>query len=184
MAPQWRRLSLDPGADFREAAVLALLYQEAERLVFPLIVRSEGPGPHSGQVAFPGGAVEGGETFVQAALREAREEIGLATDGVEVLGKLTPFGVNSSRFRITPVVAFLPERPCLTPSPAEVAEWFPVSIEELLDAGSKGTALVRHGAEEKAAPCYRFSGRVVWGATAIALAELEEVLRRAEAGIG
>lgn len=181
MAPEWRRGSIDPGADFRRSAVLVLLYPQDGSLRFPLIVRRPGPGPHGGQVALPGGALEAGETETEAALRETREELGIDCAASGVLGALTPLGIGVSRFRVAPIVACLPGTPEVRPSPAEVADWFPVALEELADARASGSAVVSHAGEEREAPCFRLSGRVVWGATAIVLAEFAEVVRTASA---
>ena len=180
MSPGWRSSSLEPETEYRKAAVLILLYPGHGSVEFPLIVRSAGPGPHGGQAALPGGALEPGETAAEAALRETREELGVDTSRVEVLGALTPLGVSVSRFSVTPIVAFSPERPVFKPAPAEVAECFYVSTEELIDEASKGRSPVLHDGRLLSVPCYRLGGRIVWGATAIALAEFEAILRRTE----
>lgn len=178
MSPEWGRSSLGPGEGYRPAAVLILLCPRERAAEFPLIVRSSGPGPHGGQVALPGGALEAGETAAEAALRETREELGVDTSRVEVLGALTPLGVSVSRFSVTPIVAFSPERPVFKPAPAEVAECFCLSTEELTDQESKDCSPIMHDGRLLSVPCYRLAGRIVWGATAMALAEFEAVLRR------
>lgn len=188
MCPPWRldsflRGDQTPGgsgaAPFRRASVLILLYPGEEGPSFPLIVRSGGKGPHAGQVALPGGGVEDGESGGEAALREAEEELGIVPECVELLGALTSFPVDVSRYAVTPFVGISASAPEFRPAPAEVASWFPVGCSELLDPGTMGTATVAHLGIESVVPCYRFSGRVVWGATAIALAEFAEALRRA-----
>ena len=182
MAPSWRRDTLDPSAaargGFRRASVLILLYPRNGELFFPLIVRSGGAGPHAGQIAFPGGAVEGSESDEEAALRESWEEMGTDPFRIEVCGALTPFAVSVSRYLVTPIVAVTAEVPDFRPNPVEVADWFPVAAESLLDARSLGTAAIPYEGGERSVPCFRFEGRVVWGATAIALAEFAELLRR------
>ncbi len=188
MCPPWRLDSFlrgdevpsgSGGSPFRRASVLILLYPGKEGPRFPLIVRSGGKGPHAGQVALPGGGVEDGESGGTAALREAEEELGVVPECVELLGALTSFPVDVSRYAVTPYVGIAAAAPEFRPAPAEVAAWFPVGCSELLDPGSIGTATVAHGSAEAVVPCYRFSGHVVWGATAIALAEFAEGLRRA-----
>lgn len=184
MAPPWRQVNLEPAQGYRHASVLILLYPEAGEFRFPLIVRSAGPGPHGGQIALPGGAREQNETAEETALREAEEEIGVVRENIEILGSLTPLGVTSSGFSVVPVVAWSPAPVAYCASPSEVAECFTVALPELLSPGAKGTATVRRGGQETSAPCYRFDGRVVWGATAIMLAEFEAVVARAEARCG
>lgn len=188
MCPPWRldsflrndqALGGTGGAAFRRASVLILLYPSAEGLSFPLIVRSVGKGPHSGQVALPGGGEEEGETAEAAALRETEEELGVDPESVDLLGAMTPFPVDVSRYTVTPFVGIAADAPAFRASPAEVASWFPVRAATLLDAGSIGTAAVPRGESESVVPCFRFSDRVVWGATAMALAEFAEALRRA-----
>src|SRR5437868_13084459 len=76
---------------------------------------------HSGQVSLPGGVVDPGETYEQAAMREAHEEVALALDHVRLLGRLTPLDIPGSGFRLHPIVATHPSRPQLTPSDDEVA---------------------------------------------------------------
>lgn len=186
MCPPWRRDAFLRGASapegtapFRRASVLILIYPGAEGPSFPLIVRSGGMGHHAGQVALPGGGVEAGESGGAAALREAEEELGIDPEGVELLGSLSPFAVDVSRYSVTPYVGAAAAAPDFRPAPAEVASWFSVRADALLDSGSVGTAAVVHGGAESEVPCFRLYGHVVWGATAIALAEFSEVLRRA-----
>ncbi len=178
MVPFDRAESLAPVPGFRAAAVLIALYEEDGQLRFPLIERTAG-GHHSGQIALPGGSLEQGETAIEAAVREAREEIGLDCSIVEPIGSLTPFSVTVSRFNVTPVVARVDGAVDLCPSPAEVAAWFPVSLAELLSESSRGTATVRSRGRDREVPCFRLCGRIVWGATAIALAEFAAAVESA-----
>src|SRR5262249_57427557 len=77
-----------------------------------IVLTARGDTPrHAGQISLPGGVVEPGETFEQAALREAHEEIALDRDGVRVLGALTPLDIPVSGFRLYPIVAALDRRP-------------------------------------------------------------------------
>ena len=84
---------------------------------------------HGGQVSLPGGVVDPGETFEQAALREAHEEVALALDEVRVLGALTPLDIPVSGFRLHPVVATVSRRPHLTPSDSEVARILEIGVD-------------------------------------------------------
>ena len=86
---------------------------------------------HAGQMAFPGGRLDEGESAVEAALREAEEEIGLARDRVEVLGRLDDAWSGAGHL-LVPVVGWLGERPSLRANPAEVQEIHEPRVSELL----------------------------------------------------
>src|SRR5205823_14133839 len=105
----------------RVAAALLLVFPVDDRAHVLLTVRADTLGRHSGQVSLPGGVVEPDETFEQAALREAHEEVALPLEGVRVLGLLTPLDIPVSGFRLHPVVAARDTRPILAPSDGEVA---------------------------------------------------------------
>jgi len=184
MIPPWRRDQLgdsDTTSEpivYRDAAVLILLYRQASHMYFPLIERSEYPGPHSRQIALPGGSLEKGENAAHAAFREFEEELGVSCAEFRLLGALSPLFVPVSRFRILPFIAYSPAIPAFKPAPAEVAAWFPVDIRHIADGACRSSALVNHGEETSQAPCFLLSGRPVWGATAMVLAEFASVLGR------
>ncbi|AFV75106.1 ADP-ribose pyrophosphatase [Thermus oshimai JL-2] len=126
---------------------------------------------HAGQVAFPGGVVEAGEGVVEAALREAEEEVGLR--GVEPLGFLSPT-LSPQGFLVQPVVVYREDLPPLRPSPKEVAELLLAPLEELL--------LIRPWSEERFGRRvwhYPWRGVDIWGVTGNILREFLEVWRGA-----
>ena len=131
---------------------------------------------HSGQVSLPGGVVDPGETYEQAAMREAHEEVALALDQVRVLGPLTPLDIPVSGFRLHPIVATLPVRPRLTPSDAEVARILEIGIEELLNPQHFVTAERHRDGVAFTVPAFRIRGVEIWGATAMVLAEFLALL--------
>jgi 8-oxo-dGTP pyrophosphatase MutT (NUDIX family) len=132
---------------------------------------------HGGQVSLPGGVVDPGETFEQAALREAREEVALDTDGVRVIGALTPLDIPVSGFRLHPVVAAAVTRPALTPSDGEVARILEVAIDDLLNpANFMRTRRERGGLGLSSIPGFHVAGVEIWGATAMVLAEFLTLL--------
>lgn len=173
MAPPWRQDSLEAKARYRPSAVLLLLYPEAGELWFPLIRRSGHLHHHPNQIGFPGGALEPGETAETAALRESQEELGIQPEPVRILGQLSPLGVSVSDYTIFPVVGFQEERPAFRPNPNEVAQWFTVSLAELLREESIINLELEDG---RAVPAYKLSGEPVWGATAMILAEFAMLL--------
>lgn len=160
------------GKKCREAAVLVLLYPCSEQAMLVLTTRLSSLRDHAGQVAFPGGRRETGETFTETALREAYEEIALDEGGVEVVGALTPLYIPPSRFCVYPIVALCAAPPALRPLEAEVEKVLHVPLSHLLDPRSRaqGRWLVR--GEASNVPYYDVEGLPVWGATAMMLAEL------------
>jgi 8-oxo-dGTP pyrophosphatase MutT (NUDIX family) len=162
-------------ARLRHAAGLLLLFPIDRRAHIVLTLRSDRV-RHGGQVSMPGGVVEPGETFEQAALREAHEEVGLAPDGVEIIGPLSPIDIPVSGFRLYPIVAAATERPPLHPADAEVARILEVDIDSLFDANAIAwRAMTRDGATRQV-PCLAAAGVEIWGATAMVLAEFLTLL--------
>lgn len=184
ISPPGRRLSPPPGGPPpRQAGVLLLLYPKARTLHFVLTRRTERLGVHSGQISLPGGQAEPrDETFTATALREAREELGIALDQAEVLGELTELYIPPSNFIVHPIVAYIAAALKFNPQADEVAEVIEIPLSALLDPRAHPaelcTVLGADGAPLQV-PAYRFNTHVVWGATAMVLSEFEEVLRRA-----
>ena len=131
---------------------------------------------HGGQVSLPGGVVDPGETFEQAALREAHEEVALALDEVRVLGALTPLDIPVSGFRLHPVVATVSRRPHLTPSDSEVARILEIGVDELLNPRHFITTQRERDGVTFKVPAFRIANVEIWGATAMVLAEFLALL--------
>ena len=141
-----------------------------------LTVRADTLGRHGGQVSLPGGVIDPGETFEQAALREAHEEVGLAQEQVRVLGALTPLDIPVSGFRLHPIVGASETRPRLAPAFGEVARILEIDIDELL-----APDCVVHTPRERdgvtfTVPGFHVQGVEIWGATAMVLAEFLSLL--------
>jgi 8-oxo-dGTP pyrophosphatase MutT (NUDIX family) len=124
-----------PAASQRPAAVLVAMFDEAGEARVLLTRRSGALRSHSGQVSFPGGGVEPGESIEAAARREAAEEVGLDPSAVTVLGRLTPMVTATSWRWMVPVVAELPGRPRVRANPVEVARVFDVALADLVADG-------------------------------------------------
>jgi len=165
----------------RPSAVLVALFEEDGEARVVLTVRASHLRSHRGEVAFPGGRLDDGEATDDAALREAREEVGLDPGTVTLVGHLTAMPTVSSNTQMTPVVATLPGRPTLVGGPDEVDRVFDVSLAELLEDGvfrEEWWAIPgRPGADGRTGgefPVWFFQagGEIIWGATARVLTEL------------
>jgi 8-oxo-dGTP pyrophosphatase MutT (NUDIX family) len=172
MAPRPRRqwpAGFNP-ARIRSAAGLLLMFPRDTHAHIVLTVRAHTL-RHAGQVSLPGGVVEPGESFEQAGLREAHEEIGLNPRPVRVEGRLTPLDIPVSGFRLYPVVATTGPEPALRPSDGEVARIVEVSLDDLLAPPTVVWRTMTVGDGGFDYPAFALHGVEIWGATAMVLAE-------------
>jgi 8-oxo-dGTP pyrophosphatase MutT (NUDIX family) len=178
LAPPARRRWPD-GFDLtriRHAAGLVLVLPIGKRPYLVLTLRAATLGRHGGQVSLPGGAVEPGETFEEAALREAQEEVALPPAAARAIGLLTPLDIPVSGFRLHPVVAWIDHRPDFKAAQGEVAAVVEVSVEELLSQQQLITVERERDGRRIVVPVLRAGGFDVWGATAMVLAEFLTLL--------
>jgi 8-oxo-dGTP pyrophosphatase MutT (NUDIX family) len=168
----------------KPGSVLILLYEDAGRIKFPLIKRSEYNGAHSGQISLPGGKAEPGEDSIETALREANEEIGIDLSYVRVIGRLSEFFVIPSNFLVTPVVAAFQGEPVFKADPYEVSGIIKGDILDLIqDDAVRTKEIVASKYYRMQAPHFEIENQVVWGATAMMLNELRFVLREVMPGL-
>lgn len=165
----------------RESAVLVLIYPKDNRAHTLLMQRPDYEGVHGGQVSFPGGRWEEGDADLRAtATREFAEEVGASAAEAEVLGALTPVYIPPSRSLVTPYVAIAQRMGPFAPDPREVAELIEAPLALLLDATilKQREQHIAIMGRSVTIPYFDVRGRVVWGATAMMIAELRELLRR------
>lgn len=164
---------------YRAAAVLLPLYEQNGRLHLLYTRRTDLLPTHKGQVAFPGGKLNGGgETAVAAALREAHEEVGIAPHDVDVLGCMEPVETSYGRFVVTPIVGIIPWPYPLHINHAEVATTFGVPLTWLLNPAN-----INHQAEHRYT-YLPYAGETIWGLTGWITTSFLQLLQPAATEIG
>ena len=171
-------LPVMPGQSRRPAAVLCALFDDEDgQCEVVLTRRSSRLRSHTHQVSFPGGRIDRGEKPVEAALREAYEEVGIDPATVDVFGELSRLNTVSNPAPITPFVAELPGRPELRPNPAEVERAFSVRLVELtLPEVYREELWTFPDGLERPISFFELVGDTVWGATARMLTELLDLI--------
>lgn len=167
--------------DYREGAVLMLLYPHQGALHTGLILRPNYEGVHSGQVAFPGGRRESSDFDLrQTALREAQEEVGIRPEAVDIIGGLSEIYIPPSNFMVSPYIGFSAYRPDFIADPREVAAIIETPVDAFLrhDAITWRSVALSNGARLKV-QCFALGDHVVWGATAMMLAEFRALMKGA-----
>lgn len=168
-------------ADARQAGVMALFYPTLElqtRLI--LILRKTYKGVHSAQVGFPGGKLEGFDASIEAAaLRETEEEVGVSRNSISVIKKLTEIYIPPSNFFVQPFLGITHKTPKFVPEEKEVEALIEVDLNRFMDNSCISTQILTTSyATDLEVPAFMLNGHVVWGATAMMLNEVRELLTR------
>ncbi len=158
------------------AAVLIPVIAHAPELTVLFTQRTQHLKSHSGQVSFPGGRAEPGDASAEfTALREAQEEIGLALERVEILGRLPEYHTRTG-FRVTPVIGLIQPPLELTPDPREVESVFEVPLSFLLDPANRQRRTRELQGRSVGFYVFEYQGHMIWGATAGMLVNLHKML--------
>lgn len=160
------------------AAVLALLYPKEQRVHTCLIRRPSYPGVHGGQIAFPGGRVEVEDrNLLHTALREAEEEVGIAQHLPQQAVELTRLYIPPSGFEVVPFLAHTAQTPHYILQASEVDEIIELPLTDLLKPEIFSELKVQTSRGTLEVPAYRWKDEIIWGATAMILSEMAELLR-------
>ncbi|WP_034059571.1 NUDIX hydrolase [Lacinutrix jangbogonensis] len=163
----------------KKSAVMALFYPNLEgETHMILILRKTYKGVHSAQIGFPGGKLEANETNKQAALRETEEEIGVKQNTIKVLKELTQLYIPPSNFYVKPFIGIVENTPGFLKQDAEVEALLEVNLDHFLNDKVITSKMVTTANGLKVSvPAYHLNGHLVWGATAMMLSEVKDLLK-------
>ena len=164
----------DPEAGTPAAVLIAVTDRPDPGVI--LTVRRDTLRTHAGQVALPGGRIDPGEDAIEAALREAHEEILLPPAAVDVVGAIEPYR-TVTHYRVTPVVGVIPPDLPLAPHEPEVAEWFEAPLLHLLEPANQVRRSALFQGRERHYYEIVWNGRKIWGATAAMIVNLSRRLQ-------
>lgn len=165
----------------RKAAVMALFYPAKDNSTnLLLMLRKTYKGVHSNQVGFPGGKVEKeDENLLYTALRETYEEVGVPISKVKVMGELSSIYIPPSNFEVQPYIGLYPNPTPFVIQESEVEHLVEVSLQDFMDDSKISTQnLTTSYAVNIDVPAFKLNGYVVWGATAMIMSELKELLKQ------
>ncbi len=162
----------------RKAAVLMLFYPKNGQTHFVLIQRNTYPGVHSSQIAFPGGKVEDIDADIfETALRETHEEVGISPTQISIVRSFTEIYIPPSNFMVYPVLGISHQELQFIPQESEVASIIEVPLLDLLNPENFSSKVMDTSyAKAISVPTFLFKKHHIWGATAMILSELKEVL--------
>ncbi|SFD19940.1 NUDIX hydrolase [Algibacter pectinivorans] len=165
----------------KQAGVLALFYPDKfENTKFVLILRNTYKGVHSAQIAFPGGKLEKEDATLQdTALREALEEVGVPTETVKIVKKISQVYIPPSNFYVHPFIGITTNTPQFVKQDDEVEAVIEVDLEHFLDERALVLKKVKTSySVEVEVPAFKLNDYIVWGATAMMLSEIKDLLKQ------
>ncbi|NAY93187.1 NUDIX domain-containing protein [Muricauda sp. JGD-17] len=166
----------------KKAGVMALFYPDASQVTrLLLILRKAYQGVHSNQIGFPGGKVEDVDSdLMETALRETHEEVGVPPSAVEVIKELSEVYIPPSNFMVRPFMGIYHEPRPFVIEESEVERLVEVYLHDFLDDSNHiEEVLSTSYAKNIHVPAYKLNGYTVWGATAMMLSEIKELLQKA-----
>ncbi len=184
MEPEVRKELRQKGGRLKEkakrAAVMAIFYPKEEDTFLLLMLRKEYPGVHSNQIGFPGGKVEKGDRdLLETAKRETHEEVGILPEAIEMVRPLTEVYIPPSNFLVQPFLGLYQKTPHFVLDQKEVEALVEVNLEDFLDETNLlEQRLTTSYANDILVPAFKLNGYTVWGATAMMLSEVKDLLKQ------
>lgn len=185
MAPPFRKELLERNKNHinnaKQAGVLALFYAGLNNMTtLVLILRKAYKGVHSAQVAFPGGKLENGDNSLKdAAIRETFEEIGVPINSIEIVSTLSQVYIPPSNFYVQPYLGITKNTPLFIKQDDEVEAIIEVPLSHFLDENVVTKKMVKTSYNiEVEVPAFELNGHIVWGATAMMLSEIKDLLKQ------
>lgn len=164
--------------DPKLSAVMLLLFEKNNTVSLVFTKRQEYDGVHSGQISFPGGRKEAHENYTETAIRECKEEIGWEVSPAEIILPLSALYIPPSHFLVYPFVAVVTGEPLFYKQEREVQSIIEIPLQRLFASTNKKEVMVRTGVNQALqVPAYVIDDHVIWGATAIIVSELEQLLK-------
>jgi 8-oxo-dGTP pyrophosphatase MutT (NUDIX family) len=170
------------GNPAREAGVLIVLFEKSPGGFHVVFIRrgsSHEQDKHAGQIGFPGGKSEPGDKdMMYTAMREAEEEVGIDLSQVDILGPLTPIYITVSKYLVHPFVAYSCVQPHLIRQESEIEEILELPLSDFRSpmAIQETKITLATGITLNHVPCFQVNGHIIWGATAMIMNELLEVM--------
>jgi len=173
-----RRFDSKLPENHRKGSVLILLYPNENKAFFPLIKRPIYQGVHSGQIAFPGGKMEEEDADeIETALREAWEEVNILPKQVKLIGRMSDLFIPTSNFLVTPVLGYSEIVPDFIPEEKEVARIIQAAVSTLYEPSFRKQKILEFSNNFRLdTPYFEVEKEMVWGATAMILSELLQIL--------
>ena len=165
-----------PPKDAKQASVGIILFKENNKLFFLLTKRTENVEHHKGQVSLPGGAIDRNETAKNASLRETNEEIGIDSSTLESLGQLSSLYTPVSYFNIHVFLWYSKVQPQIKINNSEVDQVYKISLDELIDNNLVSNTPINKSGFKINVPAYNFNECICWGATAMIITELKDII--------
>jgi 8-oxo-dGTP pyrophosphatase MutT (NUDIX family) len=166
----------------KKAGVMALFYPDANSIThLVLILRKTYKGVHSAQIGFPGGKLELTDASIEyAALRETYEEVGVPIETIKVLKAMTEVYIPPSNFTVYPFIGITENTPIFTKQDDEVEAIIELHLQQLFNSENETSQRVMTSLNlEVEVPAFQLNGHLVWGATAMMLSEIKDLLKTA-----